>query len=200
MLEIVHLYRWNKEESKWFTQILELFYGPYLLLKSVKLGSDKFKNITIEQLSFFELSEDEELTVKIKYEPMQATLLPEIPNFKRPLIKFDLLLKLCATLENVQFSCTNLNDFAMVFIVEFEVKRGFYDQDENAYFLLLKNGKVYELSSCGLYLLGNISLDLNAGFFGACENLLHEHWNETYFIPWKRSKIVMSPFPTIKFV
>ncbi len=196
MLEIVHIYCWNKEESKWFIDTLELLYGPYLLLKTVIFESKKFKNITIEQLSSFE---QEDLKIKIKYEPMQSYLLPDIKvGKKKSSIDFTYLLELCLKEETVQFSCPNLNAFVKIFIIEHQVKKGFYDEHENSYFLLLKNGKVYELSSCGLFLFGNISLDLNVGFFGACENLLHDHWNKYYFIPWKISKLIKSPFPQLE--
>ncbi len=198
MLEIVHIYCWTEIESKWFIEILDLLYGPYLLLKDVKIDSNKLKNITIDQLPSY--CDYDELKVKIKYEPMQKRLLPEIvfqSEMKTPSSEITHLLGLCSPDQNTQFSCTDIHLFAVHFIRKHLIKRGFYDPMESTYFLLMKNDQVYELSCCGFYSLGNISLDLNVGFFGACENLLHEQWNEHYFIPWVKSQKIKSPFPVL---
>ncbi len=198
MLEIVHIYCWTEFESKWFIEILDLLYGPYLLLKDVKIDSNKLKNITIDQLSSY--CNYDELKVKIKYEPMQKRLLPEIvfqSEMKTPSSEITDLLELCCPDQNTQFSCVDVHLFVIHFVRKHLIRRGFYDPMESTYFLLMKNDQVYELSCCGCYLLGNISLDLNVGFFGACENLLHEQWNKHYFIPWVKSQKIKSPFPVL---
>ncbi len=220
MLEIMHCYEWTEEESWWYNRILHLLYGSYLLIENFQLEDEyqklELRNMNIEQLLLLEWDNEIKLNckneiiklhgkikIKIKYEPMQKRLLPEIIISKKDIKKnicteVQALLNLCKDEIQVQFpsfSINVFNEFLPHFLKIHNIKRGFYDVKESCYFLLLNDDKVYELSSFGLHLLGNISIDLQIGFFGACENLLHEHWNQEYFQPWLQSKKISSIFP-----